>query len=415
MVVSDGPPTHPVLYRALPAGHTHYANASLARLFVTLTHETEWGGAKPHLVRFEGPVRVALEGSAAASYGPFLDDYMTYLRRHTGIDISRVPGPGNMTIRLVPGRLFTSLLPDAACVLVSGDVSWDDFADRPDAMGGIAMTRARALEAVTIFIPDMAIPADLRRCLLEEIAQGLGPVNDLYGLGPSVFNDDFGHLWPTRLDLLMLRVLYDPSLETGLGRAETERRARAVLDRINPAGRRAAPLPPAEHRAEARWRSLVGEVLRSDRSAEARRLAARDALGFAEAALPGTPWHCHSLALRAQVEKRADPALAARLLSQAETVCARVHGAEDPRLAQARLTRAGIALAQADPETALAATDGLAPTLAGHGLDEALAAYYALRARALLSLGREADGRAASQAAAAWGAYAIGRAAKGTR
>lgn len=407
-------PAEPVLYRALPAGHTQYGNASLAELLVTLTHETEWGGARPHLVRFEAPVRVALEGPGAERHRPFVARYLGYLRRHTGIDIGPAAGrtgaPANMTIRLVSGGDFSRLLPSASCVLVPNATQWGDFREAPDTMGGVAMAEARRLDAVTIFVPDDAIPADIRRCLLEEIAQGLGPLNDLYGLGPSIFNDDFGHLWPTRLDLLMLRVLYAPELESGLGRRETERRAKAVLDRINPAGRRARPLPAPSHRSEETWRALVGDVLRSDRHARSRRGAARDALAFAERALPGTAWHCHSLVLRAQVEKRAEPELAARLLAKAEEVCAQVHGAEGPRIAQVRLTRAGLALALARPDEALAESEGLAPILAGHGLDEALAAYYAVRARALESLGRDGQSRSAARLAADWGAYATGRA-----
>ncbi len=406
-------PAEPVLHARLPAGHTAYDNASLARLFVTLTHDTEWGGARPHLVRFEAPVAVRMEGRGAAAHRGFLAAYLGYLRQHAGVAIGPGEAGANMFVRLVPGADFRVLLPAASCVLVPGDRAWGAFANAPDRMGGLAMAAARRIEAVTIFIPEDAIPADLRRCLLEEIAQGLGPLNDLYGLGPSIFNDDFGHLWPTRLDLLMLRVLYDPALETGLGRAETERRARAALDRLNPAGRAARPLPAVTHRSEGRWRAHVAEALRTDRSAAERRRAARAALAFAEAAFPASAWHCHSLLLHAQLEKAADPERADAALAEAEGLCARVHGAEDPRLAQIRLTRAGLALSRAAPAEALAATEGLAPVLAGHGLDEALAAHYSIRARALASLGQRAAARRAASQAAAWTAYATGRPARG--
>jgi hypothetical protein len=110
-----------------------------------------------------------------------------------------------------------------------------------------------------VFIPDNAPPFQVRSCLLEEIPQAMGLVNDLYGLGSSAFNDDGAHVWPTKLDYLMLRVLYAPDMETGLTRSVVEARARSVLDRINPAGIGAPPLPPL-HLSElgdwpASWRS----------------------------------------------------------------------------------------------------------------------------------------------------------------
>jgi hypothetical protein len=296
-------------------------------------------------------------------------------------------------------------------VLVPGDRAWADFRRAPARHGGAAMLTMHRLPHATVFLPDDAPPAHVRRCLLEEIPQALGPVNDLSGLGQSIFNDDFGHLWPTRLDLLMLRVLYAPEMETGLGRPETRLRARALLDRINPAGRSAPPLPAPESPLAAEWERLTDRVLRRGVAAEARRRAAADALAHAERALPGTAWHCRSLVLSGRLAARLDPETALSRLDAAARVCRAVHGAEDPRLARIRLSRAGVLLARGEAETALAALDGLEAPLAGHGLDEGLAAYYALRAQALGAAGRRAEARAAADRAEAWGAYALGRAA----
>lgn len=406
--ITGATPSEPRLYTLVPFGHTGYDNRSLADLFVRLTFETEWGGERAQLARLEQPIVVGLEGDAAEIHRPFLTDYLAYLRDNAGLEIREGQVGRNLTVRLVEGRRFRRLLPAASCVLVPGDIRWRAFAKAPDVLGGMAMVSASRLEAVTVFVPDDAIPADVRRCLLEEIAQGLGPLNDLYGLGPSIFNDDFGHLWPTRLDLLMLRVLYSPDMQTGLGPRETERRALAVLDRINPAGRRARPLPGVTHRAEHEWRKRIAGALRRDRSQTQRTQSAESALLLAEAALPGTSWHCHSLLTLARTETLGDPERAERHLDQAEQICGRIHGPDDPRLAQLRLSRAGIALALARPKDALVLSEGLAPVLAGHGLEEALAAYYELRTRALESLGRRGEARPEAEKAAAWRAYAMG-------
>ena len=405
------PPPEPALLARVPAGHTGYSNASLAKLFVRLTHDTEWGGQRPHLVRMEEPVVVGLEGPGASAFAPFLEGYLGWLAAETGIDI-HTGGPARaLHLRLVDGAEFARALPAAACVLVPGDPGWDAFRRDPARFGGEAMLRMHRLPEATVFVPDDAIPAHVRRCLIEEIAQALGPLNDLSGLGPSIFNDDFGHVWPTRLDLMMLRVLYAPELATGLGRAETERRARAALDRINPAGLSAPPLPAVEAASVPAWERLAARVTRRGLRPETRLEAAEIALEHAEAALPGTVWHCRSLVLAGQAGRGPAPDRARDRLERAERLCAAVHGADDPRIAQIRLLRAGLEMAQGEAEAALAAMDGLEAPLAGHGLDEALAAYYALRTQALALLGRSAEGRRASALARDWGGYALGRAA----
>jgi hypothetical protein len=65
-------------------------------------------------------------------------------------------------------------------------------------------------------------------CIHEELAQGLGLSNDSPAARPSVFNDDeeFGLL--TTQDEMMLRMLYDPRLRSGM----TVAQARPIVERI---------------------------------------------------------------------------------------------------------------------------------------------------------------------------------------
>ncbi|MEM9145924.1 MAG: DUF2927 domain-containing protein [Pseudomonadota bacterium] len=400
-------PPDPALYAAVPSGHTAWSNASLARLFVTLTHETEWGGEQRYLVRLEPPVTVAMEGRIAPQYRRFVGDYLGFLRREAGLAIGLGVTDPNLFLRFVPGAEFEAALPAAACVVAPGNLRWDRFRKAPDKLGGMAMLEVRSIEAVTVFIPDAAIPADIRRCLIEEIAQSLGPRNDLYGLGPSIFNDDFGHLWPTRLDLLMLRLLYAPGMEGGLSRRETEARARAVLARINPSGHSAPPLPDPKSALPSGWRRQIAQTATRAGSGASRQAAAEQALALARAA-PRGPALCHSLATLGALARLETPNRAARLLAEATEVCTAQHGPDDPRVLTLALSRAGLALKRGDPKTALALSDPLPRRLAAHGLDEALASVYAIRRRALDALGRTAEADAATAQARAWSAYAFG-------
>jgi hypothetical protein len=95
-------------------------------------------------------------------------------------------------------------------------------------------------EAATIFIPADISAQEIRDCLHEEIAQALGPVNDLFRLEDSIFNDDNMHSVLTGFDMLVLRAAYDPALSNGMSRETVTARLPAILARINPGGERVA-------------------------------------------------------------------------------------------------------------------------------------------------------------------------------
>ena len=67
---------------------------------------------------------------------------------------------------------------------------------------------------------DAVIVADegeflFHRCMVEEILQGLGPVNDDRSLGESVFNDMSRHATFTDFDRHILNMLYHPADRAG--------------------------------------------------------------------------------------------------------------------------------------------------------------------------------------------------------
>ena len=67
-----------------------------------------------------------------------------------------------------------------------------------------------------------------RSCIHEELAQGLGLVNDSATARPSIFNDDEEFAFLTSHDEELLRLLYHPSLRPGL----TLTQARPLIERI---------------------------------------------------------------------------------------------------------------------------------------------------------------------------------------
>ena len=402
-------PAFPELGAALPAGHTGFDNATLARLFTSLSHDVEWGARRRHLVRYEGPISVGLEGPGWAAHIPFIDGFLAQLERNSGVAIARAAGPANLHIRLVEGARFDALLPTASCIVAQGDMSWDVFAANPSHHGARALLAAERLEQTTIFIPRTAPPYLVRNCLLEEIPQALGLANDLYGLGPSIFNDDAAHLWPTKLDYLMLRVLYAPEMVTGLDRRETEARALGVLNRINPAGISAPPLPLLRQRSLGDWPELIQKVFSRGASERAVQDYAQKALTIVEAYAPMSAQHCHTLITAGRVLSRPEPERALELLDLAQRVCDLAHGVSDIRHARIKLESACALLRLERFDEAIAVTEAIWPVLAAHGQDERLAALYTMQSEALAAT-EPGSARTASVArlAAEWNAYALG-------
>lgn len=408
VLISARAPEAPKVGSAIPAGQTAWSNRSLARVFTELTHGLEWGPSRPNLVRYETPIRVRLSGPGATQYAPFLGSYLAFLRGQSGVDIARATNAANLHVRFVEGRRFAKKLPAISCVVAPGDIAWAAFSRDPDRLGGVALEQARKIADMTIFIPQNAAPYLIRSCLIEEIAQALGPANDLYGLGPTIFNDDAAHIWPTALDVLMLRVLYQPQMRTGLSRRETEARARAVLDRLNPAGRSAPAINLPRDGALASWRDTHREIFSRATSQNSAPSYARRALDLAERRAPGSPYHCHSLQTLGRVLARRAPGEALGVLDRAASTCAKVHGADDIRLSLIALERA-IALARQGSYTAVLQTlTQHEDRLADNRQEERLAALYNLRAKAYGALGQSEKAAQAAQQAVTWAGYAYG-------
>ncbi|MEM7212674.1 MAG: DUF2927 domain-containing protein [Pseudomonadota bacterium] len=73
-----------------------------------------------------------------------------------------------------------------------------------------------------------------RACLQEEIIQSLGLTNDSDDARPSIFNDDQEFAVMTDHDELLLRVLYDPRLRTGMTVEQAMPIAQEIFEDLSP-------------------------------------------------------------------------------------------------------------------------------------------------------------------------------------
>ena len=213
-------------------------NPEMVQDFLDLTFRMESGRAIPAMTRFEGPITVRIAAGAPASLTPDLDALLGRLRTEAGIEISRVgDGTANINVQAIPQKALQRAVPQAACFVVPRVRDWDEFLKvrKTDAVNWGSLT---VRKTATIFIPADAAPQEIRDCLHEELAQALGPLNDLYRLPDSVFNDDNIHAVLTGFDMLMLRLTYAPELRNGMSRSAASQIVPRVLARLNPRGER---------------------------------------------------------------------------------------------------------------------------------------------------------------------------------
>ena len=233
------------------------SNNDLSLDFIELAFRMESGKDLSVLTRFEGPVSIRVTGAPPPTLRPDLSRLINRLRTEAGVDISPTDAPGaNITVEAVSRSKIRNVLPQAACFVAPNVGSLDEYkrARRsPQTNWSLMTTRTR----VAIFVPNDASPQEVRDCLHEEIAQALGPLNDLYRLPDSVFNDDNVHTVLTGFDMMILRAFYDPALKSGMSRGQVANALPGIFARINPGGTstrpRFATRVNGTLRSKARW------------------------------------------------------------------------------------------------------------------------------------------------------------------
>lgn len=187
--------------------------------------------ASGELRRWEGPVRVGLRFGASfpaerrATDTARVASYLARLTKASGHPIRLDDANPNFLIHIVSederralGPALSAALPD----LAPQDVASITGMARSTYCIVLAQSRGTSGVYQRAFAVVRAEHPDLLRlsCLHEEIAQGLGLPNDSPGARPSIFNDDEEFALLTRMDELMLRILYNPALRPGMTEAE---------------------------------------------------------------------------------------------------------------------------------------------------------------------------------------------------
>lgn len=378
---------------ALGAG----GGSSLARDFMDLTFAMESGRALEVFSRFEGPITVAMTGAVPPSAPRDLNALIGRLANEAGIDIapSRT-GQGTITVEFADRADLRRLAPTAACFVVPGVSTLSEYRRiRGSKAVDWALVTRRTRAA--IFIPSDTSPQEIRDCLHEELAQALGPLNDLYRLPDSVFNDDNFHSVLTGFDMTILRATYAPELASGMTRAEVAQRLPAVL------GSTALPavVVPGP------WVQSIEAALGRAGSVDARRNAAERALAIARQ----QGWQDNRLAFShfalGRLWAGGDPVRAMLEFDNAAAIYSGLPSGEI-HIAHIDMQRAAMALASGQNDAALRLVDRAVPVVRVHENAALLATLLLIKAEVLERSGNPAAAAALRLDSQDWARYGFG-------
>lgn len=217
-----------------------YTDAELIRGFMLTVFGAEViegrddANAAGRVKKFVGPVRYRIVSTAGVDASPIVRDYIEDLSRSVdGLRLIEVVGAARseMVIYLVDRRDYGATI--LRTVWAGVDTS---FLER-NACSAVIAARTSGIERANVYLVADEGMLPLTHCMIEEIAQSLGPANDSDLLPESIFNDGslinvFGEF-----DWFILNMLYDRRVRAGM----TPEQAVVVLPDAIASARRRLP------------------------------------------------------------------------------------------------------------------------------------------------------------------------------
>lgn len=382
------------------------SNSSVAADFLELSFRMESGREIPRFTRFEGPVTVALAGSVPATAPKDLASLLARLRAEAGLHISQVPSSADasITVEFLPRAQMRAVVPHAACFVVPNVGSWAEYR-AARGTGLTDWTRLHTRTRASVFIPSDVAPQEARDCLHEELAQAMGPLNDLYSLSDSVFNDDNFNTVLTSFDMLVLRATYAPELHNGMSRSEVAAQLPRILARLNPSGGAVGAAPSAITPRE--WINQIEAAISPRGSNTSRRAAAQRALSFAQSKGWTDNRRAFSHFVLARLSLATEVEQSVIHFAEAANFYARLPGGS-LHLAHVDMQMAAFALTSGQYDRALELVSRAEPAATREQNAAVLAMLKMVRAAALDATGRKAEANAARLDSLPWARYGFG-------
>ncbi|MCA1297701.1 DUF2927 domain-containing protein [Stappia indica] len=185
---------------------------------------------QPYLVKkYVGPVRFYVHNLARKNRRPMVYGFIKTIGRDIhGLSTMVVASPeeANFIVYVVDRDQYDDV--------VRRYIYKDPKADVPGRCLVRVASDSRGISRSTAVIVSDEGNFLFRRCLVEELLQGLGPMNDDPDLAHSVFNDRSRHSRFTAFDKYILNMLYHRRIKPGMRPKEVEPMLPSIVREIRP-------------------------------------------------------------------------------------------------------------------------------------------------------------------------------------
>lgn len=386
------------------------SNTQIAQDFLDLSFQMESGSRLPFLTRFEGPVRVKVVAPAPKSLHRDLSLLLARLRSEAKLDIALAKSgeEAQIFVDTKSRAAIQRAVPQAACFVVPNVSGWRDF-KRKRSAAQTDWRRLQSRQRATVIVPSDVSPQEVRDCLHEEIAQALGPLNDLYRLPDSTFNDSNFHTVLTSFDMLLLRIYYAPQMYNGITRAEAARILPGLLARINPAGVGRGGTGNYNTQSSKEWQNAISNALSLDSTKPQQATQAALAVSIAKS----RGWQDNRLAFSYFVQGRASlashPEEAISAFLNAGRLYKSLYG-KSVHTAYVATQMAAFALSSGQNDVALKLVDDAIKPAYGSQNAALLSTLLMIKSEALAAKGDKAQARKVRLDSLGWARYGFGAA-----
>ena len=208
----------------------------LADRFELVAFYDEASGGELPLRRWEGPIRIQIGQADAAPHLAAAGAVISTLDLLTPMPVRqrRDDEYANMLVLIGSWEEMEALWQQFPELAVGRDpeLRFDCMVSAYPGTGGQPYAIASALVLIDSVNLDAA---HIRRCLAQEMTQALGLMNDIDDPDGTVFSSLTRRETLSRSDQNMVRILYDPRLETGMSRAEAMPIVRRIAAELEPA------------------------------------------------------------------------------------------------------------------------------------------------------------------------------------
>lgn len=206
---------------------SRFSDAALADGFFRTVFGLEYAASSRGasvVKKFVEPVRLYIDHRARTDRRRDVERFVSAVNQAVrGLDLQVVndPGRANFTVYVVDRAQYADVIRNDIYNSPRAQVRGRCMVRVLTGTGGISRAQAVIVSDEGDFL--------FNRCLVEEVLQGLGPLNDDPTLTASVFNDQSRHTRFMLHDRYVLNMLYHPRIRPGMSRDDVNQVLRSVL------------------------------------------------------------------------------------------------------------------------------------------------------------------------------------------